>query len=207
MVVLQTEHVGGLPFSIRYPCVNLVWPSQSRARITSQHLFLCKEVDQGVIQDFMLRSLLLLTLIHVWSALAFTFISILLYRSLYGKEMLDTCLSTIANFAALSALSLSFIPTWLGTQQNLTHFCLWCNSASNSCIAITKECSGLEDVIDFSAVCESEAITNEDPLWTSICLSDASIAINSAVNILASYGKRRLIIWLGKTAAKLTPIY
>ena len=47
----------------------------------------------------MLRSLLLLISIHVWSAWDFTFISILLYRSLYGKEMLDTCLSTIANFA------------------------------------------------------------------------------------------------------------
>ena len=30
--------------------------------------------------------------------MVFTFILILLYRSLYGKEMMDTCLSTIANF-------------------------------------------------------------------------------------------------------------
>ena len=42
--------------------------------------------------------------------------------------------------------------------------------------------------------CESEAFANEVPLRFSICLSDINIAINSAVDILASYGKHRLII-------------
>ena len=78
--VLQTEHKAGLPFSSRYPSINLVCPSLSQSKITSQHLFLWKTAHQGIKEYYILRSLqLLFMLFHFISALFVNLFIIPLY--------------------------------------------------------------------------------------------------------------------------------